>query len=84
MATKRAHGHDPYSSIHLSIVLEDYVGFKWEIEVGGGSQHDRKHVGDFGHQQQGQQTQAFASRPHVGVTMRLPKIDCQVITLHYT
>jgi len=52
--------------------------------VGGGSRHDRKHVGDFGHQQQGQRTQAFAPGPHVGAATWLPEIDCQAITLHYT
>jgi len=35
--------------------------FNWETGVGRGSRHGRKHVGDFGHQQQGQRIQAFAA-----------------------
>jgi hypothetical protein len=65
-------------------MVEDCVGFKWDTRVGGDSQHNRKHVGDFGHQQQGQQTQAFTLRPHVGAATQLPEIDCQTIMLHYT
>jgi len=64
-----------HSSIHPS---------GWKTGVGEGSRHGREHVGDFGHQQQGQRTQAFAPRPHVGAATRLPEINCQAITLHYT
>lgn len=68
MAIQRAHGNDRYSSIRRGGRLCGLqVG---ETGVGGGSRHSRKYVGNFGHQQQEQRTQAFAPRPHVGAEQR--------------